>query len=146
MRSLAVTTDLPISAERACAMAQRSAVFRHVVWPALAVRDRDVPGAFAVGEPFVARLWLAGGVVPGWRHEITVIEQTPTLLRTRERGGLLRTWNHELRFEVLGEDRCRYTDAVEIDAGLLTVPTVMVSRWLYRWRQRRWRRLAALVG
>lgn len=145
MRSISVSTDLPLDAERACTMAQRAAVFRHVVWPAFAVRDREVPASFAVGAPFAARLWLAGGTLPGWRHEITVVEQAPTLLRTRERGGLLRAWNHTLRFEPLGDGRCRYTDAVEIDAGVWTRPTAAVAVGLYRWRQRRWRRLAELV-
>ncbi len=146
MRSVSVSTELAMPAERACELAQRSAVFRHVVWPLFIVRDRDVPELIEEGNPFSVRLYYFAGLLPGHRHEITVVERGPTLLRTTERGGIIRAWNHTLTFEPLGPGRCRYTDAIDIDAGALTWLPVAFAELMYRWRQRRWRHLAALAA
>lgn len=67
-------------------------------------------------------------------------------MRTTERGGIIRVWNHELRFEPLGPDRCRYTDEIDIDAGRLTAIPVAFAELMYRWRQQRWRQLAMLAA
>jgi hypothetical protein len=56
-------------------------------------------------------------------------------------GGVLRVWNHTLHVEPLTGRSCRYSDTVEIEAGLFTPVVVKVSRWIYRYRQRRWHKL-----
>ncbi len=63
-------------------------------------------------------------------------------LRDNGRGTLMSKWDHRITIEAAG-DASRYTDRVEIQAGLLT-PLVWLFAWFfYRHRQRRWRQLVA---
>lgn len=146
------STDLPLPAERACELAQNPALFAFVVRPFL--RVTGLPETFAPAdeaairsgaEQLTGRLWWFG-VVPAWRHRLRVVSATATELRTREGGGPVRTWNHTLTFEPRGEDACRYTDAVEVDAGPLTPLVSCFARLLFRWRQARWRQLARVIA
>jgi hypothetical protein len=67
-------------------------------------------------------------------------------LSSRERGGLLTRWNHDIVVTPLDAGRCRYRDRIDIDAGMFTPLVVMYARWFYRMRQRRWRALAAQLS
>lgn len=146
------STDLPLAAERACELAQNPAMFAFVVRPVL--RVSGLPETFAPAEEeavrsgereLTARLWWLG-VLPGWRHRLRVVAATATELRTRERGGPVRAWNHTLTFEPTGERSCRYTDTVELDAGPLTPLVWCFAQGLFRWRQARWRQLARVIA
>lgn len=88
MTTIEIQTALPLSADRAVALARRSATFDYVAWPIL--RIRGLPSTLATGEHASARLWLLG-VVPGWRHTLRVVADERHEIRTNERGGLLRT-------------------------------------------------------
>jgi hypothetical protein len=55
---------------------------------------------------------------------------------------MLRRWHHELRVVPLPDGTSRYSDAVDIDAGPLSGVVAATSSALFRYRQRRWRRLA----
>jgi len=48
-----------------------------------------------------------------------------------------------MRVEALPANRSRYTDRVEISAGLLIPGVLLFESLLYRARQRRWKRLLA---
>lgn len=63
-------------------------------------------------------------------------------LRDNGSSALISTWDHRILIEETKEG-CRYTDKIEIKAGLLT-PFVAAFAWLfYRHRQKRWQRLVA---
>ncbi len=136
-------TPLELSAETACRMAQRPNVFRHVIWPML--RVGATPERIAKDQEVSARLYFLG-FLPAWRHHVRLASIEPHELRSIEHGGLVKAWNHRLTFEPTSERSCIYTDEVEIHAGLATLPTVLFAHVIYRWRQRRWRRLARLIG
>jgi hypothetical protein len=103
-------------------------------------------------EP-LPREWQAGDlcrmklaffhVVPGWTHEIKVVglDEARRELRSEEHGGPVRRWDHRLAVEPLDDCSSRYTDHVEIDAGLLTPAVWLFAQAFYRYRQWRWRRL-----
>jgi ligand-binding SRPBCC domain-containing protein len=95
------------------------------------------------GEEVVGWTWLFG-VLPFNRHHLTVarIDHDRMILTSDEHGGLIRSWVHDIVVEPLGEDRCRYTDRVVIDAGWATLPVTAFAWLFYRVRQRRWRELA----
>lgn len=63
-------------------------------------------------------------------------------LRSQERSGLIRRWNHDIVVVADGASRCVYRDRVDIDAGPLTAVVAGYARWFYRLRQSRWRALA----
>ena len=98
--------------------------------------------------------WRSGEVVTGWlflfhvvpfsHHRIQVMEidHEAMTFKAHERGGLLRAWVHSFSVVAEGPAVCRYTDTVEIDAGALTPAVTFLARWFYRYRHRRWRKLA----
>ena len=138
-----VTTELPIAAEAACELAQKPAVFRHVVWPVFTIGA--VPDHLEEGEEISARLYFLG-LIPAWTHHLKLVSAGPREVYSNEHGGPVSTWNHRLTFEPTSETSCRYTDEVEIEAGISTFPAVLFAHLVYRWRQRRWRTLARLLA
>lgn len=138
-----VTTELPIPAERACQLAQKAALFRYVVWPIFTIGP--IPEQFDVGSEGSARLYFLG-FLPAWRHHLRLVSVQPREIYTNESGGPVRMWNHRLTFEPTSGQSCRYTDEIEIDAGLRTLPTVLFAHLAFRWRHRRWRTLTRVLA
>lgn len=138
-----VSTELPIAAELACRLAQKPTVFKHVVWPVFTIGN--VPEQVAQGEEISARLCFFG-CVPAWKHHIRLVSITPREIYSNEHGGPVSVWNHRLTFEPISDDTCRYTDEVEVHAGVATLPTILFAHAMYRWRQWRWRRLARVIA
>jgi hypothetical protein len=61
-------------------------------------------------------------------------------------GRLARRWDHRTLLEALPDGRSRYTDTVEVEAGLLT-PAAWLFAWtVFAWRHHRWHRLLARQG
>jgi hypothetical protein len=106
--------------------------------PALAGRTEP----FAEAECGTGWLLLLH-VIPMSRHTICParIGDVTMTMRSREHGRLLKAWNHTLHVEPAGGQRCRYSDTVEIDAGRLTGIIAAAAVWIFRYRQRRWRKL-----
>lgn len=109
------------------------------------IRGRTEP--WREGEEATGWLLLCG-VIPFSRHRIRVAEldDRERLLRSDESGGVIRTWHHDIRVEPAEGGRTRYTDVIHIDAGPLTVPVTAFAWVFYAVRQRRWRRLAAILA
>lgn len=152
-----VTTDLPLPAEKAFALAHKLSVFDHIVWPVIgfALDEETVakaadPGAFGVGDSFSAPLKFLM-VIPAWTHKLTIVEDGPLNsgafeIYTNEASGPVSTWNHRLTFEPTGDSSCRYTDQIEVEGGLLTLPSTIFVKLFFRYRQWRWRQLAAAIA
>jgi len=87
-------------------------------------------------------VWLFH-LIPLSHHTIHVIDidQNTRSVRTHERGGFLRTWNHTLHVEPIAADQCRYSDTVDIDAGVFTAAVAKAAVAIYRYRQGRWHKL-----
>lgn len=143
MRTVHQETILPTNANRVWSAMLSPATFRYVckglfVFPALAGRAEPLrPGDCGTG-------WLyAFHVIPAYRHTIEVVEvdRESRTIRTREHGGVLKAWNHTLHVEPIDEHACRYSDTVAIDAGILTGVVAAAADGIYRYRQRRWRKL-----
>jgi hypothetical protein len=101
-----------------------------------------VPERISDGDVIRVRLMFFH-VIPAWRHEIRIVrvDQAQRRIETAEHGGGVRTWNHVIAVEPAPAGS-RYTDAIEIDAGALTPLVAGYAKLFYRYRQRRWRRLA----
>jgi hypothetical protein len=144
MRTVHVETELPVPADRVWEAMQHPATFLYVTRgamgvPALAGRtDRLRQGEVVTGWIFLLHL------VPLHRHriEVVAVDAAAGVVRTEERGGVLQRWDHELRVVALDDGRCRYADTIDLDAGALTGAVAATARAFYRYRQRRWRRLA----
>ena len=107
---------------------------------------------FAEAEKFPNE-WLEGttentrllffGFLPAWKHQISFLKVSDSerVLHTKEGGGLVPTWNHIIKVEFLSTNTCRYTDYVEIKAGLFTPLVWLYAKTFYNYRQLRWRSL-----
>ncbi len=131
------------------------------VWRALmAPQSFEFVAAPVIRYPVATRgrrRWAEGDVVVGWtllfgvlpfsRHTLRVhrIDHAARTFESREHGGLVRRWHHMIAVTPIGEDRCRYEDRLEIEAGALTRIVVAFARGFYGHRQRRWQRLARIL-
>lgn len=74
------------------------------------------------------------------------IDEETRTLTSRERGGVIRTWNHDIEVVPLDERTCSYRDRIEIEAAIATPLVVAYASWFYRMRRRRWRALAKEIS
>lgn len=139
-----ISTELPIPADEAFALAHKLELFKYVVWPLLRLPVDDVEG-FKVGDEFSARLWFLQ-VIPAWRHHLKVMGDGDLELYTNERSGPARIWNHRLTFRPMSDSSCIYTDEVEIERGPLGLGTALFIHIFFRYRQWRWRQLASVLA
>ena len=147
-----VSSELPVSAERAFALGQKLETFEFVVSPVirLALSDEQRAealgdDAFKVGAEYGARLWYFK-VIPAWKHKLKIVAGGPLddggfEIYTNETSGPVRVWNHRLTFRPTGAETCRYTDQIEIPAGLLGLGTKLFVNSFFRYRHRRWLKL-----
>lgn len=144
-----ISTELPLDAKRAYELAQTAELFLYVTRGPMRFTGLPEDVIFGLGAEFSARMWFFS-VIPGWMHHGKVVDFDDSGPRyeiyTNEHGGPVTTWNHRLTFEELGEGRCRYTDQVEVDAGPMTLGTVLFVQAFFRYRQWRWRELARVIS
>jgi hypothetical protein len=139
-----VSTRLPVPVDLAWATVKRTDTLRYVTRGLLGFRpEGEIPERLAEGETYRMRL-LFFGVLPAWRHEIRVarLDDAGHEIRTEERGGPVRDWRHRITVDAEGWGATRYMDEIQIAAGALTPLVWLYAQLFYRYRQRRWRRLA----
>ena len=143
MQTIHVTTILPTGADRVWGAMQSPTTFLYVCRglfgvPALSGRSEPL----RAGERGSA--WLfAFHLIPAYRHTIEVVEvnDDTRTIRTHEHGGIITSWNHTLHVQPIDERTCRYSDTVAIDAGRATAAVTALAVGIFRYRQRRWRKL-----
>ena len=145
MSKVTLSTELPIGAEVAAALARTPELVSFVLSPILSVPNLDMPDRIEPGVEGSARIrWF--GVIPAWRHHLRLVRLEPTEIYTNEWGGPVHTWNHRLTFEPIGESRCRYTDEIETEDGAAGFVTRLFIRVMFPHRHRRWRQLASVLA
>jgi hypothetical protein len=139
-----VQSRLPASATRVWELLLRKETFLHITRGMAAFTDAaDWPSIlFVPGATLKTRVRLFGWG-PAMPHQVRVIrvDESQRAINTEEDGGLVRVWNHQIRVEPLSDVECRYTDRIELQAGLLTPGVWLFAQIFYRYRQRRWRTL-----
>ena len=102
----------------------------------------ELDGEWIVGKTYVVRLY-SFGFLPLGQHciKIITIDRTTNTIESQESGSLARVWNHIIHFHPSGAGQLRYTDEIEIEAGVLTVFIWAFAHLFYRHRQRRWKKL-----
>lgn len=144
MSKVKLSTVLPISAETAAALARKPATMVYVLRPVLRIYRLEAPSPIEVGTRGAGRLWWFG-IIPSWRHHVTIEQLDPLGIYTHEHGGPVHTWNHRLTFEPITDESCRYTDEIETDPGWRGTPTRLFAKLMFRHRHRRWHTLAEIV-
>ncbi len=151
-----VSSELPVSAERAFELAQKLETFEFVVSPVIRLSlpaeqliAAKADDALRAGAEYSGRLWYFK-IVPAWTHKLKIISGGPIdggfEIYTNEQSGPVRVWNHRLTFKATGDSTCRYTDQIEIPGGIEGLGTRAFVEVFFRYRQRRWRRLLGIAG
>ncbi len=85
------------------------------------------------------------GILPGTPHtfRIVQVDEDELEIQTEEHGAFVQRWNHTMKIEPIAAGKCRYSDHVKLEAGLLTLFVWLLANIFYRYRQFRWRFLAS---
>jgi ligand-binding SRPBCC domain-containing protein len=146
--TVVVETTLDAAPDAVWRAVNTPAAFRFVTQGLVSLDGVDEVDTWGPGASVAGKLRILG--VPFSQHRITVesIDDDRRALQSDEAGGPIRSWRHLITVdEVPGDpDRCRYTDRIEIDAGVLTPAVVAFAHVFYRARQRRWRALAPVLA
>lgn len=138
-----INTELNIPSEDAWFLVKQSKTLIYVCKGLLAFNgSNSFPEQWREGAIIHTRL-LFFGVIPAWQHSLRFesISNELKIILTQEKGGLVQSWNHEIKVEEKSSTSCIYTDTVDIKAGLFTPLVWLFASFLYRYRQRRWKLL-----
>lgn len=111
----------------------------------------DTPPAFPQhwgNNKHLVKLRVFGFLPFGTQWIVTSIEREDTqrgqqayTLRDNGYSDMITKWDHWIFIEELPDGFTRYTDQIEVQAGILT-PCIGIFAWIFYWhRQRRWRSL-----
>jgi ligand-binding SRPBCC domain-containing protein len=142
------STRLDASADAVWAAVKTPAAFRAVTrrllaMPVVGRRNEE----WREGETVVGWVFLFG-LLPFSRHHLHIarIDEPNRTLSSREHGGLITRWDHDIEVEPIDSTSCRYRDRIQIEAGIVTPVIAAYARWFYRMRQRRWRAMARAMN
>ena len=143
------TCLLPCSPQRCFAEVETSQLLRYVSSPLVRFAAIDPPelperwaeASYKVGLRILGRIPFGSQVIQISRGAFSDNETGfRASLRDNGHSALVARWDHWITIES-APGGCRYTDTVDIQAGIFT-PLVWAFAWVfYRHRQRRWQRL-----
>lgn len=148
---MTLTTEFACPPETVWAQVHRPALLHWIARPLLRFTPRDPrpwparwrPGRYRTGMWAFGVIPLGGQWVGIEFPEGETLNNGRGVLRDNGSGTLIRVWDHWIFVEDLGAGRTRYTDRVDVKAGLLTPFIWLFARVFYGHRQRRWKRLIA---
>lgn len=135
---------LPRSPEWVWERVQRSDTLAFVAAPLIAFKPKraQFPKIWNTGDYETSMSMF--GILPLGPQTIGIeypVDAGPMVLRDNGRGLMAKTWDHWI-FVTEEDGGTRYTDRVDVSAGLLTPFVALFARLFYAHRQRRWRLLA----
>jgi hypothetical protein len=141
-----VRSVLPCDADLAWSAVQTSALLDEICAPLIYLTPeagKKTPERWAPGSTVRMRPRMFGVLPLATRHlHWERIDDAAREIQTREHDAMIRRWDHRIHIEPAGDGQCRYTDDIEIEAGLLTPLVWLYAQGFYRHRQRRWGRVA----
>lgn len=101
---------------------------------------QQLPAVWQNGS-YPVQMYLLGFIYLGKQRINIKLDATAQQLLDAGEGTLITQWHHLITVTPVSSTRARYTDTVDIKAGLLTPIVWGFAQVFYRHRQRRWRRL-----
>jgi len=141
-----IATVLDCPPEKVWEQLQTSALLQRVAWPLVRfapVGGQALPERWAAGTTVELRVYILG-FIPLGTHRLVfeTLDPESRAIQTRESDALVRRWDHLISLKADRNGRTLYRDAIEIDAGVLTILVWAWAHGFYRHRQRRWRAIA----
>ena len=99
-----------------------------------------------LNKEYVFKL-LIYGFIPFGNHKIILekIDETNKVIISKEHNKIVKIWNHIIKMENKGEKNIRYTDEVEIYAGIFTLFVAIWGIIFYKHRQKKWKKIAKIL-
>lgn len=84
------------------------------------------------------------GIIPIGKHTINVlaINKSSRELQTEEYNKHVSVWNHYIKMEEINDNITRYTDVVDLYAGIFTPLAAWWTIRFYKHRQWKWQKIA----
>lgn len=143
--TVTLTTTIGTSPENVWDRVKQKSLLMHVMKPMarFVMEDDDGLDNWVEGKTYTGKSYMLLVIPVGKRHiRLEEINEDKKYIQSREHGEIgLKKWDHLITIEPISKNRTRYTDKVEIDAGIFTLPYFLFASLFYRHRQRRWRKL-----
>ena len=139
-------STLACTPEQAWELVCTSGLLERVCHPLLAFKGHtpdEIPDRWPDRTTVVVRMYLFG-FLPLGKHQLYIesINHEERTIQTRERDAIINRWDHLIQITATANGETRYSDELEIDAGILTLPVVLFAKFFYAHRQRHWKQIA----
>ena len=123
-----------------------SSSFVHIIKPLVytkPVNPSQYPERWHQGLKLVIKPYLFS-FLPMSKKTIFIekVDSDSLFMQTRESDALVKVWDHAISVQDFGKEQTKYTDTIEIKAGIFTPIVWLFAKWFYRHRQNRWKELA----
>jgi len=99
-----------------------------------------------INKEYIFKLFIYG-FIPFGDHKIIIkkLDKENKIILSNEYNKIVKIWNHLIFMENVGENEIKYTDEVEIYAGIFTLFTAIWAKLFYKHRQKKWKRISMLL-
>jgi len=99
-----------------------------------------------IDKEYIFKLFIYG-FIPFGNHKIILkkLDKENKIILSNEYNKIVKIWNHLIFMENVGENEIKYTDEVEIYAGIFTLFTAIWAKLFYKHRQKKWKRISILL-
>ena len=146
-RQVIATSDFEANIEKVWSKIQDVDTLREICNPkARFVSCDNSPLVWEEGRSFLFKLYLHK-IIPIGKHTINVIkmDKVSREIDTNEYNKQVVIWNHYIKLEEVSENITRYTDVVDLYAGIFTPLAAWWTLKFYRHRQRKWQEIAKKI-
>lgn len=78
--------------------------------------------------------------------KLETVDHQALFMQTREFDALVDVWDHAISVRDIEHGQTRYSDTIEIEAGIFTSIVCLFAKWFYRHRQNRWKKLLVTIN
>ncbi|RPE00213.1 hypothetical protein EGM88_02820 [Aureibaculum marinum] len=149
-RNLIVSSVFHININEAWHEVQKSALLEFICKGKVKFKPITIkfPTYWKEGLSVKTKMLLYGFIPFGGIHTITFskIDSKKFTIVTKENDAIVKLWNHKIFIEKIDENRIRYTDKIELYAGILTSFVSYWAKSFYEHRQKRWQLFVSNVN
>lgn len=146
-RQVIVVSDFETNIENVWQKIQDVDTLREICKPKASFCSyENSPLIWEEGRSFLFKMYLHG-IIPIGKHTINVIRinKSSREIDTNEFNKRVPIWNHHIKMEEISENVTRYTDVIDLYAGLFTPLAAWWTLGFYKHRQRKWQKIATLM-
>ena len=130
------------SAQRLFEEVQKTENFFYVTNPLVRFVPRDCTvDAVWKERQYVMNMYFLGFLPLGSQYIHIQLDKANMSVLDRGHSKPVPKWHHLIRIQEAGETQALYSDCIDIEAGLLTLPVVLFARCFFYYRQYRWKKL-----